>query len=787
MLKHYLKIAIRQINKNRVQYLLSIIGIAIGLLCFSVTAYYIRLSNSQFTAWQNYDRIAKVYTKSTKHEYEFNYVPGEMMQKLMDNPIAGIDKVAYSAGYGQANITICKGSQEEVAFQCSFQNATKDFPALYGMQTTEGQTPELRPGEVLISESTAKKIFGEENPVGKTLYFSHADSDTSAIRYFTISTVVKDLPNGTREKSDFYFLETANIQPQRTYMNMVVLLDKGVSSREINRRLHQQAPIFYEGNECYLTVHTFKEEFYKPENLSATLFIPLVGSLVLIAAMINFLKFCIQSFYNRTRELSLRKCLGSNTKGLFGLLFSEIAILFVFSALVSLFLNEWIIPFFYQYMTSRLSVNERMFIHIPTLLRQEMEYLGILFILCALIAGYVVLRVKHITLTEGIRGGKRKKHGVRNFMLGVQLFICFLFIGGAIGLRNIYRMTEEKRYNTLTEKECSRIWKLELWEPQVQGHEEEIVSHIRALAGVEDILLEKQNRYMDYKNKKDEKIHGLEVLVSPNYPSFMNLPLEGRMPQASNEIAVSRFLIWELEKEGEKNPTAVELSGRIYQITGIYEQLPFESIYTKDQIAKAKRNHYHHFSFISIPEKANYRNVYVKCVAGQEQQVQKEILRIVRNWLPSSIPFSLTTKQKERYELYADSELMSDLFTVSSVISIIITVLGIYSAITLDAISRQKEVAIRKINGASPKAIAFLFGKLYIRLLVLSAIPSLAIVYVLLRVMTEEYATISNEWLNSPWMWSGIVLLVSTIVFATVAYRIRLISRLNPAEVVKSE
>lgn len=552
MLKHYLKIAIRQIGKNKVQYLLSIIGIAIGLLCFSMTSYYIRRFNNQFSAWPNSGRMANVYVKSTKNGYEHPYVPGKVVQELMGNPITGINKATYSYGYERANITICKENQEEIPFQCSFQNITEDFPAIFGVQTTKGQTPALKPGEVWISESSAKKIFGKENPVGKTLYFSRADNDTSAIKYSTISAVIKDLPDGAREKSDLYFLETASIQPEREYRDLVVLLDKAVLSKEINQRLRRQIPAFGKNNDCYLTVRTFKEEMYKPDNLSATFFVPLIGSLILIAAMINFLKFCIQSFYNRTRELSLRKCLGSDSKGLFGLLFSEIAILFILSALASLALIEWVIPVYYQYMASKELINENMFIHTPTLICQEMEYLSFLLILCALIAAWAVFRIKYITLTEGVKGVKRQRHAVRNFMLGVQLFICFLFIGGAIGLGNIHLLTEDKRNNTLTDEECARIWKMELWEPQVQGHEEEIVSRIRTLAGVEDILLETPGKYLDYKNKLGEEVHGLQYLASKNYPNFMKLPVEGRMPQASNEIAVSRSLIWELEKDGKR-------------------------------------------------------------------------------------------------------------------------------------------------------------------------------------------------------------------------------------------
>ena len=101
--------------------------------------------------------------------------------------------------------------------------------------------------------------------------------------------------------------------------------------------------------------------------------------------------------------------------------------------------------------------------------------------------------------------------------------------------------------------------------------------------------------------------------------------------------------------------------------------------------------------------------------------------------------------------------------------------------------SRQKEVAIRKINGAGPRVIALLFGKLYIRLLVIAAIPSLTIVYLFLRMLISKKVVISAEWLNNPVLWLSIIFLTTTIVFITVAYRIWLISRLNPAEVIKSE
>ena len=142
--------AIRQILKNKVQYLLSIVGIAIGLLCFSMTSYYIRRFNSQFTVWSNNDRMANLYVKSEKSKYNEPYIPGKELQALMSNPVAGMEKIAYSYSYDKANITISNAGQEEIPFQCSFQNITEDFPVIFGIQTLEGEMPVWTPGEQII-------------------------------------------------------------------------------------------------------------------------------------------------------------------------------------------------------------------------------------------------------------------------------------------------------------------------------------------------------------------------------------------------------------------------------------------------------------------------------------------------------------------------------------------------------------------------------------------------------------------------------------------------------------
>ena len=119
-----------------------------------------------------------------------------------------------------------------------------------------------------------------------------------------------------------------------------------------------------------------------------------------------------------------------------------------------------------------------------------------------------------------------------------------------------------------------------------------------------------------------------------------------------------------------------------------------------------------------------------------------------------------------------------------SIVCLVITLLGVYSAITLDTERRQKEVAIRKINGAGLKEIIVLFARLYIWLLGISAVLAFPIVYLILQQWKQLYLVFFNHGIL---YWGSILLGVTLITALTVIFRILKIARINPATIIKSE
>ena len=140
--------------------------------------------------------------------------------------------------------------------------------------------------------------------------------------------------------------------------------------------------------------------------------------------------------------------------------------------------------------------------------------------------------------------------------------------------------------------------------------------------------------------------------------------------------------------------------------------------------------------------------------------------------------------QKDIEEHQALENKLKEIILFFSIVCLIITLLGVYSAITLDTERRQKEVAIRKVNGAGLKEIILLFARLYVWVLGVSFVVAAPIVYLILHIWKQMYLVFFNDGIL---YWGGILLGVTSITALTVIFRILKIARINPATIIKSE
>ena len=768
MLQHYLKIAFRQLLKNKVQYTLSILGIAIGLLCFSMFNYYLREVFDMHKAWPNHKRMAYFYIDNGKDQYQWG-APEAEVQQLVEYPVAGIEKIAYIRK-GGFNLTFIRDNQE-IFIRDRVAVINNDFIETFSLRTIDEKTPELFGNKILITQTYAKYLFGEEDPIGKEIRLGWGENLSST---YTISGILKEFPAQIQhsfEAMDLYILYEKTIHENLHLIETAptILCSENVSPKEINQRLKGRFPIHSEkGKE--IIIKPISEYNNAEGGRKIRAIVLLLSSLILISAMINFLKFSTQSFLSRTRELSLRKSLGSNNARLFALLFTEILIVLAFSMFASYFITKLFLWIYYNYLPPAIVSNTMIQVDEWKLFLQQAEYLFYLFVISTIVCLLALIRVKWTNIIVGINSAGRGKHGLRNFFLCFQLVICFFFVGISVATV-VYHLDQKKyRNETLSKEECKRIWHIK-FDQSWQEHGAEIISEIRSLNCVEDILL-----YTATSSKitlpDGRELDVKSIYSGENYDQFMNLSISGKMPRNENEVAVSRSLQQALEKEG--NVESLKVWDEHYQmITGTYESLPFV---LQELPLESEKN----FSIIRCMSWDTNSEFYIKAITGQEKKAAEAILGIIQKHIPGFNKSLLTSMEEEHRLSFGSVKMMSDLLLLLSVVSLLVTCLGIYSAITLDTRGRRKEVAIRKINGAGKKETALLFGKLYIILLIISAAITLPIDYFVIEQMWEK--SILN-----PLHWLLIVLTVSGIVFITVFWRIRQISLINPAETIKSE
>ena len=775
MINHYLKIAFRQLLKNKVQYILSILGIALGLLCFSMVDYYLQVAyESDYEGWPNQKRLARLWSEKDGHRDWVESI--DELQQFINNPVIGIEKISFNQSDRYEEGTIFKEQQEiHKIFGLPVNRINMDFIDVRGLKNTKGENLNISSGGVLVSERFAKKFIREENPVDMRVQLGMRENDSAPIVYenYTITDVIKDPALKNFTLMDIYRLTPTPVYKESEYSkDALLLLAKSVDSKEINERIKEQFPSFgKDGRRVF--VQTFSDIRDSQEVLMIKSLFLFFGSLILISAMINFLKFSIQTFLIRTRELSLRKGLGAKNSQLFTLLFTEIVIVLLFTLIISTLVTKSFLLFYYDYLPSRML--HELQVDDWKLFFVQAKNLFFLLVISGIVCWLAILRVKNLGIISGINGAGKGKHGIRNFFLGFQLVVCFFFTGVSVTILYLYIEEMKNRNMTLSVEEREHIWHLELfkWRSLFQGHEQEIYSKIDALSEVEDILV--AYRHSDIIRFSDGREFEVEIWsASENYPSFMNFHLNGRMPRNSNEAIFSQKLMQALEKDNPEDSYTVKIGETFLPVIGTYELLPFEST---DSYLTPPREKYNIIT--GLQDGLVCDDFWVKSRKGKKNEVKEAIQQILSEYTgPTSFePISMREEHRMSFE---GIEVIRDLFLILSIVSLLIMALGIYSAITLDTRSRRKEVAIRKINGADRWVIARLFAKLYIRLLIISAVIALPMI---IWLSNSEILPIGT----SPLLYGLIIIIVSGTVALSVFGRIRQIMRVNPADVIKSE
>ena len=513
----------------------------------------------------------------------------------------------------------------------------------------------------------------------------------------------------------------------------------------------------------------------------------LIGALILIAAIIGFLRMQVQLFWMRRREVSLRITHGAKRWQLFRLLFAEILIVVGLSVTVAMLMGCWVENFVYAHLAN--FMNDAPF-SVQNLVPYSLFIGLLLLLLCALIIWVALARICKAGqgLAAQMRGSRT--HLFRDVMLGLQVAISIVFVCGTLTTA-LWADSMRKCFNLPDDlepyKECLYLNADVAWE-----NRESLIKEIARQPSL-DRMMAHETAYC--------RIPGVaanpEVLESfggqTHFPllltadtslvAFYHLRVNWIRKSVGSEpyLLLGDSLYHKLRRQGVVSSDVLTINwwdgkDQAFPVAGTISEMPYRrdevSIIVRPDAAEIATN------FVLVPKEGKYRQLL--------HETEDAIHRIEP---------SVVDKMAHNFHAFHQQvELLENFHVVGwilGIISLIICAMSIYSTIALDTRSRRKEVAIRKVFGAKSSNIYRLFGRVYLLIVVLSLLIALPVAVLFHRIMYSEDMITPHSWEGTdtspliPCLGGSCIVIV--LIAAIVLWNVRSIMRTNPSEIIAKE
>ena len=764
MITHYLKVALRNLLKYRTHSLISALCLAVGITFFTLVSHFINGVLNQHNFPRAEERIS------------FNAMKGDYGQALrwedvgflQSQHITGIDSLfATTSITRNGEVTLFDNNQREFPFLVKYKMMSPNYFANRDIELAHATRSLEDIDEVVVSESFVRRSLDGKSPVGLILRVDAGLPESCSIKNFKIVNVAK--VDESMQLGEIFF--HPDVAPKWKY-SVESFLNGEASFEEVNKQLSKI--VWPEGRitSCW----AWQEGKDATGEAMVALLVRALSSLILLSGLINFLKFIIQMFYNRQRELNIRQCLGSDWKGMFSLLFAEVFWMVSVAFLLSLLISEISIAFINHIIPSEeLMVTYSMD---RVIVQQSQVYLGVL-IVCLVIILFPVYKLRKTSVIRPVLQRSRK-HIFRYTMIGLQLAISIFFVGGVWTVSLFFDEFIGEAYKPLSVEEEQQILTVPISSERLRSNWDEILQKIQGIPGYEEhTYFTSQNElksfsYMEYTKDDKETMPVIMQQGDPNSFGFFHIPMAGQkgVTAESNRVYVSERFMARLQTDG--NTGTVRLNGNDYQVAGVYKEL----------YRRRETNAEHLYAgtiFLPADEKGC---CFLKFNSGTNMGVvRNNVESICREYIPYTLPLEIVSLDEVTDDMVDTIVLLMKCGIILGIVSLILVVLSVYSAISIDTVGRQKEIAIRKINGATSRNIASLFAKPYVVVYLLSFV----FVYPLLRLflieLTQGQANVAYQWGWGIGLFFGFALLLLIIT----VHKIRRIMYINPATIIEKE
>ena len=785
MFRNYLKIAIRNLWKNKGYSALNIFGLAIGITCASLILLWVEEEMSFDTVVANQELV---YAVPTNQKYDgqlrtfFQATPGPLAAALK----AEIPEITKAARFRNADF-LFRVNNSSVISTGSYADA--DFLDMYDLKFIEGNPAEAfktREG-IVITKSVADILF--ENPtdlLGKIIHVNEKDN-------FKITAVVENLPKNTTYSFDWLvpFENFTHDKPwtqeySSNFTETLVMLSPGADYNAVNEKVKQVLPAKTGEKDTQAILHSaknwhlqsdFKDGKVVGGRIEYVRLFSFIALIILIIGCINFMNLSTARSEKRANEVGIRKTLGSNKKQLIFQFITEALLTALLAAAVGIIALSFILPAFNALIDKQLLLNLSSPAHLLSLLTITLT--------CGILAGlypsFHLSSFKPIDVLKGNRVQAKQAGFVRKALVVTQFAVSIIFIISTIlvyqqveyvknrdlGLskENLIEILANgdliKNRNALAEslKNTGMISSVGLSNSNILSAGNN-GSGLRWQGGnnTEDVLI--SYRYI---NDEYLKTAGIELLEGRNFSSVVT-------QDSSNVIITESFA--KLMGKGSALGKTIDQYGDIYTVIGITNDYLYGDMYgTSDPVM-----------FFNYPPETQY--MYLKT---NPKYATTEILNTVEKSLETynpGYPFEYRFVDDAFNARFKNEQLIGNLSRIFALLAILISCSGLFGLSAYTAQQRRKEIGVRKVLGSSVAGIVSLLSKDFIALVLVAILIAIPLAWYIMYNWLQGFAyRISiNAWV---FVFAGIAAIC--IALLTVSFQAIKAAVANPVKSLRTE
>ncbi|PKQ65550.1 hypothetical protein BZG02_00665 [Labilibaculum filiforme] len=812
MFKNFFINLFRNFSRNKFYTSINVVGLSVGLMCTILILLFVQdeLSYDKYNV--NHERIIRLGS---------DFTLGGNRDRIATSPLPFGPTFAeefpeveqfvrfHASGKQQFKYGEKEFYEERISYVDSSVFKVFSFPLLKG-------NPEkalTQAYSIVLNETLAKKYFNDEDPMGKVLLVGENVP-------YTVSGVMKDLPLNSHFKFNaFYSMKSLeNIRGAEEFNSLQPVSFWSFSSYTFlllkenteNEAILEKFPAYYEkymrklgdqlGVSYKLIIQHLGDIHLRSQlqwdaptgNIKYIYILSAIAIFILLIASINYMNMATARSSKRAKEVGIRKVVGAQRENIIRQFMMESISLTVFALIIALICVELLLPVFNQLVGKDLVLSV---VGTPEVILFNIILAVILGIFSGSYPALYLSSIQPISILKGIKGNANSNGFLRKLLVISQFTVSAIMISGTIIVASQFLYMNNMDVGFDKSNVVVAVMRDSVLRTKIDAFKIELKKNpnIKAVATSSSLIgFDGSKSVHLFESKEGMEEYALNFnVIDFDYIDLMEMDiLEGR--SFSQQIAsdtVNAFIVnqaavikfnWGENALGKKLQLGVDVDGvdeggevQLGEVIGVMRDFNYQPL--KDLIEPMN---------LILSENPNHRRVlHVKINSENRKETLSYIEKVWNQFCPN-MSFDYFFLEDRMRENYQDEERLTWIFSIFSLISILIASMGLFGLSSFMAEQRTKELGVRKVLGASVGKLVYLLTGEFIRLIIIANILAIPISYWALNIWLSDF-----PYHISIGIWVFIVTIIVSLVIGlfTVAWQSYRAATSDPIKAIKYE